>query len=94
MITFKFRNKEYRVERDPHQFILSQKYVTEKGEITYHNLGYYSDAKYLIKKLLSLHLISAKDSTEILSLMKTICDQLGNVLNRAIKVSVASSVER
>lgn len=81
---FKFRNKHYRVERDQHQFILSQQYQTTDG-IDYKNLGYYRDPAYLIQKLVSLNIITKSDGKELPTLIKTCCEQLGKVLNKAIK---------
>lgn len=81
---FKFRNKEYKVERDSHQFILSQKYKTEKGEEAYTVLGYYSDTYYLIKKLVSLHLIKGDDGKELNKLIHICCKQLGEAVARAV----------
>ena len=77
---FKFRNKEYKVQRDPHQFILQQKVGEE-----YNSIGYYSDVNYLVKKLVSLHCVSGKDGKEMLSLMKTCCEQVGTAIKRALK---------
>lgn len=82
---FKFRKKEYKVERDSHQFILSQKYITEKGEEEYNNIGYYHDLALMVKKLISLHVITSKDGKELVNCVALCCKQLGTAIERAVK---------
>ena len=87
-MNFKFRNKEYRVQRDPHQFILQQKVGEE-----YNNIGYYSEASYLVKKLVSLHCVNGADGKEMLKIMKTCCEQLGTMITRAVKAPISVDSE-
>ncbi len=82
-MNFKFRKKEYRVERDAHQFILSLKGGGK--EEAYSVLGYYSSAAYLIKQLLKLHLISGTNATEISTNFSKTCADLGKILDKAVK---------
>ncbi len=91
--SFKYRNKEYRLERDAHQFILSQKTGKE-----YVNIGYYSDPYYLIQKLVSLHLCTLKEGKEMAQTIHTTCKALSrllsNVLPKAEKASDSSAAQR
>ena len=89
MADFTFRKKKYRLERGAYQFTLSEltgkEYVVE---------GYYSDVYYVIKKLISLHAISLKDGKEMLNTIHSTCNDLGKVINKAVKRSESSQVER
>lgn len=79
---FRYRKCNYRVERDSHQFILSKKTGNDYGVV-----GYFSDAYFLIKKLVSLHCFTDCVGNDILKTIKNTCSTLEKVLNKAVKAN-------
>ena len=90
---FKFRNKEYKVERDSHQFILFEKYIGEKGDVEYNTIGYYKDPYYLIQKLVSLNLLTDKTAKSMLSELHATCNELSKALLNAFEKSPTGQIQ-
>lgn len=84
-ITLKFRTKTWKLAKNPYGFSLQKQYTTEKNEIAWHILGYFSEPKYIVHRLVKEHFISCSDGRELLSSVKNTCDELGQAINIALK---------
>lgn len=77
---FKFRNKEYCVEKDAYQYVLKGKI----GDVYYID-GYYSDIYFLIKKLISLHVVKDEDGKHMIKTIDDTCKELKEEIRKALK---------
>lgn len=78
-IVFKYRTKIWKLHKDPHCFVLSNK-VKDEWNI----VGYYSSPKYIVQRLVKENFITAKDGKEFLSSLNAVMDDLGTVINKAL----------
>lgn len=79
-IIFKFRKKEWKVQKDPYCYAVHYK----NGE-NWSLVGYYTSTKELIQRLIRENLINGNDGREFLKDMKGVCEELGEVVRKAFK---------
>lgn len=82
-IIIKRRGMQFKIERDPHQFILTKFRKSKKPEEedSWDLVGYYSDLYYLFKKLISLDLIGnrTKEDSALEELVHKTCKELKEI---------------
>ena len=78
-ILFKYRRKEWKLVKEAHGFSLQS---STAGE--WQTVGYYSCIRSIIVRLIQEHFISSKDGKEMISKFDKTCNELADVIKKAL----------